>query len=79
MLYTLFVFLSLNMAKKTYHCPRCGNKNIVEYSESFDCPVCRLEFEKKDCDELDDENVLAIEEKLSFVRVMGLDKDNNKL
>jgi len=56
--------MSLNMPKEKYHCPRCGG---FEYNESFNCFKCRLEFEKQDCDEFDDEDILAIEEKMAFL------------
>ena len=61
------------MTDKKYHCPKCGNKDIVEYTESFDCPSCKLEFDKKDCDELEDSQILAIEEKLGVIKAIGLD------
>ncbi len=52
---------------KNYHCPRCGNKEIVDYGDSFDCPVCRREFRKADCDRFDDDEVLSDEEKLDMI------------
>ena len=65
------------MAKKIY-CPRCGNKNIIEYSNSFDCPKCILEFDKKDFESIEDKSaVLSIEEKLSFMKVYYNDSNNN--
>lgn len=66
------------MTKKTYHCPRCGNKEIIEYSDSFDCPLCSLEFEKQDCDELEDANILAVQEKLGIIKALGLDNQDKK-
>jgi len=65
------------MVKKKYHCPRCGNEDIVNYTDSFDCPTCKLEFEKKDCDELEDSQILAVEEKLGIVDAIGLDSNEN--
>ncbi|TFF90252.1 MAG: hypothetical protein EU548_03960 [Promethearchaeota archaeon] len=65
------------MTKRKYHCPRCGNEDIVDYTESFDCPSCKLEFEKKDCDELEDSQILAVEEKLGAVKGLGLDPNEN--
>ncbi|MFX1237177.1 MAG: hypothetical protein ACFFAS_14895 [Promethearchaeota archaeon] len=61
------------MTKKVqsnFHCPRCGGKNLIMYDQSFDCVKCQLEFEKKDLDLYDDEDILSIEEKLSFTREM---------
>ena len=66
------------MVEKKYHCPRCGNEDIVDYTDSFDCPSCELEFEKKDCDELEDSQILAVEEKLGVIEAIGLDSNKNK-
>jgi len=65
------------MTKRKYHCPRCGNEDIVDYTESIDCPSCRLEFEKRDFDELEDSQILAVEEKLGAVKGLGLDPNEN--
>ncbi len=54
------------MFKKKYHCPRCGETNIYEHNNTFDCFKCNLEFDKEDCDNYDDEDILSIEEKLAF-------------
>ncbi|MBY9007893.1 MAG: hypothetical protein KGD63_14220 [Candidatus Lokiarchaeota archaeon] len=54
------------MTKKNYHCPRCGGVDIYELDDSFNCFNCKLEFEKKDCDEFNDENILSVEEKMTF-------------
>ena len=54
--------------KKPYYCPRCKSKDINEYDDTFDCIHCNLEFDKKDCDELDDDQILSIKEKLEFVK-----------
>jgi uncharacterized Zn finger protein (UPF0148 family) len=62
--------------KEKLHCPRCKNKNIIDYGETFDCPICNLEFEKKDLEKFEDEsNILSIEEKLEVVKVL---KENSK-
>lgn len=59
-----------------YHCPRCGNNKIIDYGESFDCPVCVLEFEKGDFELFDDEkDILSVEEKHEIVRILF---DTNK-
>ena len=39
----------------------------------FDCLSCELEFEKKDCDELEDSQILAVEEKLGIIKSLGLE------
>jgi len=61
------VDLSIRM-KQEFHCPRCKSEDIIEYDESFDCPHCRLEFDKKDCEELEDDQILSVQEKLSFMK-----------
>ncbi|MFX0072078.1 MAG: hypothetical protein ACFFAO_13400 [Candidatus Hermodarchaeota archaeon] len=49
-----------------YHCPRCGTKNIIDYEDTIECPRCRLEFEKSDFENFEDEDILSIEEKLDI-------------
>ncbi|MFX1337755.1 MAG: hypothetical protein ACFFDK_04030 [Promethearchaeota archaeon] len=62
--------------KEKLHCPRCKNKRIIDYGDTFDCPLCHLEFEKKDFALFDDEsNILSIEEKLEVLKVI---KTNSK-
>ena len=59
---------------KKYHCPRCKNEKIIEYDDSFDCPICRLEFEKKNFEIFEDDEILAVEEKVKIVKTL-LDDD----
>ncbi len=66
------------MVKKKYHCPRCGNEDIVDYTDSFDCPSCGFEFDKKDCDELEDSQILSVEEKLGITEALDLDQKKNQ-
>ncbi|MFX1277099.1 MAG: hypothetical protein ACFFBP_19410 [Promethearchaeota archaeon] len=49
-----------------YHCPRCGNNNIINYDDTFDCPNCNLEFNKSDFKFYADDEILSIEEKRRF-------------
>ena len=64
---------SINNSKQ-YHCPRCGTEVITEFDDSFDCPRCRLEFEKADCDRLEDDSaILSINEKYDLFKAMGVD------
>jgi DNA-directed RNA polymerase subunit RPC12/RpoP len=64
---------SIHPSKK-YHCPRCGNKILLEYVDSFDCAVCGLEFEKQDCVQQDvDSEILSVEEKMAFIKAHGID------
>ena len=57
--------------KENLHCPRCKSKKVIDYGDTFDCPICNLEFEKKDFKLFDDESdILAIEEKVEIVKVL---------
>lgn len=62
--------------ENTIHtCPRCKEKNIINYEESIECTDCRLEFDKKDIEVLDESQILAISEKLEFIRsIIGENK-----
>ena len=58
------------------HCPRCKNNKIIDYGDTFDCLVCKLEFDKKDLELYDDESaILSIEEKLDIVKVLKSNSD----
>ena len=37
----------------------------------------RLEFDKQDCDELEDSQILAVKEKLGFIEALSLDSNKN--
>lgn len=65
---------SINNSKK-YYCPRCGTEEITDYGESFDCPQCKLEFEKAACDrhEDDDSAILSFEELDGVFKSLGVD------
>ena len=49
--------------ERIFHCPRCKNERIIDYGDSFDCTICNQEFEKKDFELYDEEDILSIEEK----------------
>ena len=51
------------MHGQKYRCPRCQNIAIIEYELSIECPYCKLEFDKRDLEKFDDDNILALEEK----------------
>ncbi|TXT53247.1 MAG: hypothetical protein BAJALOKI2v1_1100009 [Promethearchaeota archaeon] len=55
---------------KKYHCPRCQSKEIYDYGKRFQCKICELEFDKEDCDMLDDEDVLSVREKLKIAEIL---------
>ena len=54
-----------------YYCPRCRNRNIVIYEDSFECKDCLLEFEKEDFDTIDDKMcILSLQEKKGILKVI---------
>lgn len=64
-----------------FFCPRCGCRDIIEYDKSFNCPECKdqkampLEFDKEDFNTIEDKsNILSVQEKLAFIKELGLDK-----
>ena len=59
-----------------FRCPRCKSNKIIDMGDTIDCPVCRLEFEKIDIINLKSDEILAISEKLSFIR--SIKKNHSK-
>ena len=59
---------SFKMEKKIIFCPRCKSRKIMDMGDTIDCPNCKLEFEKIDIKTLESNQILAISEKLEFVR-----------
>ena len=53
---------------KEFHCPRCQNDKVIEYSDSIECPKCELEFHKKDFSTFSDDQILSIREKSDFLK-----------
>ncbi|MHA1478083.1 MAG: hypothetical protein ACTSPU_07780 [Promethearchaeota archaeon] len=56
------------MENRFKFCPRCKGNKIIDMGETIECSDCRLEFEKIDIKTLESNQVLAISEKLEFVR-----------
>jgi uncharacterized Zn ribbon protein len=56
------------MENKFKFCPRCKSNKIIDMGDTIDCPDCRLEFEKIDIETLESDQILAVSEKLEFVR-----------
>ena len=51
------------------HCPRCGNiEDLIVFPDTFECIKCKKEFEKKDLELYDDDQILSIDEKLGSVK-----------
>lgn len=59
---------SIKMENKFKFCPRCKSNKIIDMGDTIDCTDCRLEFEKIDIKTLETNQILAISEKLDFVR-----------
>jgi hypothetical protein len=49
---------------------------MIDMGDTIDCPDCRLEFEKADINTLESDQILAISEKLEFVR--SIKNDHSK-
>ncbi len=61
--------ISKKKAEK-FKCPKCGNVDVIDYDDSFECPKCNLEFEKEDFknngeDGLD--SIMSVKEMLAFL------------
>ena len=50
-----------------YQCPRCGSSSLLDYGDEVECVDCHLTFRKQSLDEMEDEEILAEEEKKSFL------------
>jgi len=51
------------------HCPRCGNtKDLIVYTNTFECTKCKKEFEKIDLELYDDDQILSIDEKKKMAK-----------
>ena len=62
------------VASKTYHCPRCKKKYLLDVYDTVWCPICEIEFDKKDFELFDDEeNILTVDEKVGFIKKMRTD------
>ena len=64
------------MKNKFNICPRCKGTRTIDMGDSIDCPDCRLEFEKADIKALESNQILAISEKLDFIR--SIKNNSNK-
>ena len=64
------------MKNKFNFCPRCKSNKIIDMGDTIDCQDCRLEFEKADIRNLESDQILAISEKLDFIR--SIKNNNNK-
>ncbi|MBY8980489.1 MAG: hypothetical protein KGD72_08870 [Candidatus Lokiarchaeota archaeon] len=63
------------MESKFNICPRCKGARIIDMGDTIDCPDCRLEFEKADIKTLESAQILAVSEKLDFIRSIKNNKN----
>ena len=61
--------------KLEYHCPRCKSKDLLIHDEIIECPKCQLTFTKKFLKELEEDSILAEEEKADFIRSLKNEKN----
>ena len=57
------------MNDKNY-CPRCGNYNVINYMDTFECPRCGLEFLNDSLQKFEPENILSIQEITAFLKII---------
>ncbi len=55
---------------ETNYCPRCGNCNVINYVDTFECPRCNLEFLSSSLQNFEPENVLSIQEIMAFLKII---------
>ena len=65
------------MQTKIKLCPRCKSEKIIDMGDTIDCVDCGLEFEKIDIKNLESNQILAISEKLEFMRSIKNDQTNH--
>ncbi len=53
-----------------YKCPRCHEKNTIDFGKTIECIKCHLEFYKRDIETLKQSNILAISELNDFIRIL---------
>ncbi len=51
-------------------CPRCRGSKILDYNFYIRCIDCNLDFNKRDVNNFDEEDVLALSEKQGIFRVL---------
>ena len=56
--------------KDTNCCPRCGNCNVINYIDSFECPICNLEFLNDSLQNFEPDNILSIQEIMAFLKII---------
>ncbi len=75
------IFSNEELENFDFHCPRCNEKRIIDYGKTFECRICGLEFDKESFKLLDDQDILANEEKKEFIDtfkdLLDEDKPNN--
>lgn len=70
--------MSKKNKKKSYHCPACKNEEVIEFNDHIHCPHCKLDFNKRFLNVIDDENVLSRQELGGVIDAFD-DEDKKKL
>jgi len=67
-----------NKLRWQIHCPYCGNIQIIDYGETFECPICQMEFDKVDIEKINDEIIFSINDIIKIIGILktewGLEK-----
>jgi len=61
-------FVTNIMVSKLSTCPRCNKNRVIDLGDTIECTICNLEFQKDDLLNLDQDQILSVQEKLSFFR-----------
>ena len=64
------IFYNEEIDNYEFNCPRCKGKKIIDYGKTFECILCRLEFDKISFKLIDDENILANQEKKKIIDIL---------
>lgn len=64
---------------KLFNCPRCGNKNVLDFDEIVECPECGLSFTKEILKKIEEENIIADEEIMELLKSFKKNGDINNL
>ena len=52
-----------------HRCPRCGSADLLEFKDVVKCMECRLMFRTQFLNKIDDDKILAEEEKKAFLDI----------
>ncbi len=70
-----YIYMKIHDNGNTPECPRCGMV-CVDLGDTIECTSCKLEFEKRDLQQFDKSDVLAIQEKNEIVEALEEDRQD---